>query len=1610
MNKIINNKIYSKFFKILISNLFFLFFLINQNAISKPVPPGSGEGDVPANILILLDSSASMSNNNVQGGDGLDHPKSLAVDSNGNLYIGEGKNGVMKMKPDATADANFADNNRNFKGTGGDTTCVIGAGPSGGSNTTLRNVESMAISSNDVIYAMGGTNDGKVIGIDTDGKCVDGSMQHSVIRQRPAAITIQQIDGKDHLWVAGRVFQSGWKTSLFTKNLTDGVTHLCVNKARSNHSDITRVLYATKSIAVSKDGDWLYFANGNNIEGYPLAKANNDNNYCPSLWTKQRSYAHDNSAIDKHGRAARIAMSKDENNVMYVTSHRHYVQKLTLSDSGVTRVAIAGKHSITSHKATTAGTLAANMVSTIKPTAIAVTSSGIYVGDNNNRIQEYDEDLFGKDMTVYTTVSTAHNTSWQKEYGGKKDNRYVGAKNAIKAIVADSALTSGANFGYGHWNSGEIGSGNKRNPGQKGGWECHNLYDDCVYYGSWNGDHPEGTSSQCNSDSCLLVGVGENTADDIPAALDLYYTEWGTDGNAYAQLADKYFREPSPVDPSEYLLVDEDSECQLNYIVVIGDGAQKHHAQAMNVIRQLREDLGVKTIVVAYGGGITGNPLKQFKDLAIAGSCNAAGDDDCHELIEADTPERLKTELQSKIRQIIAERLSFTAPSITATLQKGGDIFQAQFNYEQHGEWQGTILRKELLADGSVCHEADPAKCPGNWDAGQLLKDKGSSTRNIWSAINGVNYYNNWNNWDPANHTDIDLLFQLTGVEVGDYHHALSNCGKKNTPNIEDGNADDIKGLINFVRGVDYFDYNGNCDITEDRDWLLGDIYHSQLIEVESPNAKTDFTNINQEAYWRKKNNYNGFKSSYATRQHVIYAGGNDGMLHAFNADTGEEMWGFVPPFIAAKLPLIVQRDLDGFVGAHDGGGTNPIFAVDGSPVVHDMYIHGLDFASATKYEEAKSWRTILFIPYGRGGPGFTVLDVTEPLIKPGKGPMHMFSIFNDAINNQVLVSDHQGVITTHSYQITSVNISNSQEAKQAESNQTTARNADPDDCDSTDTDTTNDCTQQDAIQACQSNSDATSGVFRVDGTAACFKDKKWTWNSIILPTNAAGEVNKEDLIVTELKDGDTSKRITIDTAKMVNGNLEITFNEEKTYSKAASSLVESSRQSSRIIIATSCDSGGTTNKKYDYSQLGETWSTPRIFRMPAATGDSNLDNDTYVAVMGGGMGVNTLCVGSSLFVIDLENNDVEPGSLFTPDGPIKIVDTDPAGTNPGANDNVATPNGSDISNATPASPMVITPDNAKNVPWRGAMVYFNDLEGKITKFNLTSSTKNSAKLYDQTTLYNLNANKRNGRFSFFEMDVTIGSDTNNLWLFGSTGNFNRISSTGNKNGDWMQNILYGIRDPHFPYFKHLNGIEVPLYNEAGFTESAAIGANVAPNIDNNDTVDLTGGNQDVSQSLAHGAAKNCKNTTDVTSGCVVSHIDNAWVIYLDEPDGKPIKETSNRFRKASAAPTVFKGHVYFPIYEPDKEDECGLGKAFICSADDECGTNISRYIDKDNFVDSDDCHYVKRGILSKLAVGVGDSLFGNVAGPSDNEETLIKILSSSTDVSTYRRSWRENF
>ena len=96
-------------------------------------------------------------------------------------------------------------------------------------------------------------------------------------------------------------------------------------------------------------------------------------------------------------------------------------------------------------------------------------------------------------------------------------------------------------------------------------------------------------------------------------------------------------------------------------------------------------------------------------------------------------------------------------------------------------------------------------------------------------------------------------------------------------------------------------------------------------------------------------------------------------------------------------------------------------------------------------------------------------------------------------------------------------------------------------------------------------------------------------------------------------------------------------------------------------------------------------------------------------------------------------------------------------------------------------------------------MVYLNDMEGKITKINLTSS----GTLFEQQTLMNLETDFDNQRLSYFEMDATLGASSGNLWLFGGTGDFNRISDTVGADGKAnMDNIVYGIRDRDFPFVK----------------------------------------------------------------------------------------------------------------------------------------------------------------------------------------------------------------
>ena len=1569
--------------------LVLVFFLnLNQIANSKPVPPGSGEGDVPANILILLDSSASM-NNKIGGG----NPRisSMTIDGNGNKVLSsvDKKRGGLYLFDSDGVRINFTgikqttntSYTRDVWFTGGQTTATcdwrIGANTNISQNFNIgaykrfhevQYVSNVTVGGTNIsgenLLFVGFYNEDRapyIFALDEDYKCRLAITGNSIRNFRGFDIAFNSQAGGPAIYAYGMGGGGNKNAFMLTCNFTAGTCAQIQGRGKGR-GDLygrlwdggrIRVTDNASEVYVSKSG-WVFgYTNGAGVNALPA----NTNNPFRQCFANMDVFDIDENDDDIFygGRWNDTRIDKHE-----WSSTRDCPVRVSAGTSGSLK------------NSGTAGGLNADSIRISRGVHGVRVVGNRLLYSNESHVDELNSTLF---------TSANRDTMWQNQVGGGDITRWTGAKEAISSLLTDSTLTSGANFGFGHWNAGEGNLGRKARP--RGGAWCHSNGSMCTYYSGWIGDHTTGKSNQCTKNSCINVGISsEGAARTLPILASLG-VEWGTDANSFSEMAHDYYFSG---DNEAY---DPNSDCQLNYIIVIGDGmmtntgTQGQAGFAAQRIEQLRTTLGVKTLFVAYGGGIRARGMQLFDNLARIGSCDDANSTDCEPTIVADTPEQLKTQLQSKIRQILAERLAFTAPSITATIQEGGSLYQAQFAYEQFGEWQGTILKKALNPDGTVEHDAD---FPGNWDAAEKIKEQStaagsSDSRNIWTAMPEVSYIGNWDNFntDTENLNGINNLFLRLGYQLDDYHNASSHC----TGVGSNGTTDELEGLVNFMKGTDYFDYDGDCNITEVRDHVLGDIYHSQLIEIGSPDGSTQFTDNNQEAYFRTINNYQSFMATHNTRRNVLYAGSNSGMLHAINAETGREEWAFVPPFIAGKLPILINDELDGRVDGTKGG-TNAIFGVDGSPVVHDVFMKGLTIDG--QIEDGKSWHTLLFIPYGRGGAGFSVLDVTNPIVKAGKGPLHMFSVFNDYVNSVVYIADDEGSITEYEYFSSSASVEKSLEAQKADANLSQAIDDDGYDLFADPPVTTT--TVQDSIAPCQSNADATSGTFFVDGTSSCYQGTTFTFDEISFPVADGTTISADQLTVSELIDGEFVP-VPFSSARMINGRFEITFADAKTYNPGGGSTVEPAN-TNNFFIQSSCTVASGLPPTLDYSTLGETWSTPRIVRLPSDVPgeESQRANDKYVAIMGAGLANNNLCAGSSVFAIELDDMS-HPARIYGGEinsGPMTIIDTDPSGVTIG-NNVIPTANGSNINNAIPTTPIVITPDTAFGIPWRGAMVYVNDREGKITKINLTDSKKNNAQMFDQTTLFRLNASEQNKRYTFFGMDAGVGVDTKDFWLFGGTGDFGKL---GDRSA-LMDNILYGIRDRDYPYFKHLNNVTIPKETDSNFRELAHTGANAAKSID------------DLSV---------CSDVTGDASGDDCPSSEDGWVIYLNgtsiNSDGTVGQGGEASYRKVSAPPTLFKGQVYFPVYEPPPgANRCNIGNAFICASDDECGTNNSHELVKGSAANAGACTFVREGVLSELVI-FGDKLYANVAGPSDNPDTLYSILAIAGEVLSNKGGWRD--
>ena len=225
------------------------------------------------------------------------------------------------------------------------------------------------------------------------------------------------------------------------------------------------------------------------------------------------------------------------------------------------------------------------------------------------------------------------------------------------------------------------------------------------------------------------------------------------------------------------------------------------------------------------------------------------------------------------------------------------------------------------------------------------------------------------NNATAANSCDGSTANKLKCFQYSDLTSAekayfgtsvVSTLSQYSSLNAAQQTAAEGANLVNYLRGdTTNYSTSSSSPLYRARTHILGDIVTSAAAYEAAP------------ALGYSDNGYATFVTNYASRQATVYVGSNDGMLHAFNANTGQEMWAYVPSFVLPNLYKLADYNY----------GSQHQYYVDGTPVVSDVCVNVTYNTSSGRYEcnSANDWRTILVEGLNGGGKGYFALDVTDP-------------------------------------------------------------------------------------------------------------------------------------------------------------------------------------------------------------------------------------------------------------------------------------------------------------------------------------------------------------------------------------------------------------------------------------------------------------------------------------------------------------------------------------------------------------------------------------------------------------------------------------------------------
>jgi type IV pilus assembly protein PilY1 len=291
---------------------------------------------------------------------------------------------------------------------------------------------------------------------------------------------------------------------------------------------------------------------------------------------------------------------------------------------------------------------------------------------------------------------------------------------------------------------------------------------------------------------------------------------------------------------------------------------------------------------------------------------------------------KLKDELKAAFNEIIDRNASASSASVNSgSISNESRVYQAIFN---SNGWTGDLLAFQIRSDGTLNGTPE-------WQAADPSKMPTAANRNIFTRGS----------------TGAAVEFKWTGVIENDAGRAAEL----------DPSPSQAQDILNYLRGDSSNEQTGTGGKFRKRSSTLGDIISSSPLFVGAPGFRYR-DNLESKSYFT-------FRDNNAGRTKVVYAGANDGMLHAFNAETpddngtpadptddtpapnqGKEMFAYVPGAVFKNLnelakPAYTHR-----------------YYVDGAPNMGDAFFSG-------------NWHTVLIGGLNKGGQGIYALDITKP-------------------------------------------------------------------------------------------------------------------------------------------------------------------------------------------------------------------------------------------------------------------------------------------------------------------------------------------------------------------------------------------------------------------------------------------------------------------------------------------------------------------------------------------------------------------------------------------------------------------------------------------------------